>query len=81
MTGQTKTVAIGLGIMLLLNHGNALRPFNNSLDILCWLGYFLIVTVVVLWPKTGKDEWDRKKGNAVWADGIDFDSMDRRQSS
>jgi hypothetical protein len=69
---------VGLAAMLLLSQTNAIRPFNNSLDVLCWLGYVLVMALIILWPHSGKDERQRKgKRSPAWADGIDFDSMGR----
>lgn len=78
MTSQTRTLALGLGILLMLSYADAMRPFNNALDVLCWLAYVLAMAIVVLWPKTGKDE--RKSaadGAPVWAQRIDFDRLGR----
>lgn len=78
MTTQTRTLTIGLGILLMMSHANAIRPFNNVLDVFCWLGYILAIATIVLWPKTGKDESAKPNDKSpVWAEKIDFDRMGR----
>ena len=78
MTSQMRTLMLGLGIMLMIAHNDFVRPFNNFLDVFCWIGYLLVAMVVVLWPVTGKDERARKKsGSPRWASRIDFEAMGR----
>lgn len=76
MTTQTRNLVLGLGVMLLIGYSDAIRPFNNFLDVFCWMGYLTVMLTVILWPKTGKDE-RVQKGDAPprWANKIDFDTL------
>lgn len=63
-------------LILFVTFTNMLQPFNNVLDVLCWMGYLLIVAVIILWPKSGKDNRaERAAIRGTWADKIDFDKM------
>lgn len=76
MKSRMATMALAGAIILVISFNNLLAPFNNILDVFCWLTYFLVVTVIVLWPRTGKDGRD-DGGRGNWADRIEFDSSKR----
>lgn len=66
--------ALAWTLILFVTFTNMLQPFNNVLDVLCWMGYLLVVAVIILWPKTGKDtRAERAAVRGTWADRIDFD--------
>ncbi|MFM1815097.1 MAG: hypothetical protein RLZ98_1792 [Pseudomonadota bacterium] len=74
MSGQTRVLTLGLGMMMVLSQSHGIRPFNNSLDVLCWLGYILVIALILMWPRTGKDE-RVKKAEPKWASAIDFETV------
>jgi hypothetical protein len=66
------TVALAWGIMLFVSMNNLLRPFDNFMDVFVWLLYLLVLSLVVLWPKSGKDSRAEHAHHANWAERVDF---------
>lgn len=61
-------------LILFVTFTNMLQPFNNVLDVFCWMGYLTVVALIILWPKTGKDtRGERAAVLGTWADRIDFE--------
>lgn len=74
MKSRQTILALTCGLALIISFTNMIRPFNNVLDSFLWLGYLLVMVLIVLWPKTGKDtRAERAAVRGNWADRIDFE--------
>ncbi len=74
MKSRMSTVALAWGVMLFVSFNNMLRPFNSILDVFVWMGYLMIIAVILLWPKTGKNARIEEEARRNWAARIDFDA-------
>lgn len=74
MKSRSSTIAIALAFTLVIFFTNAVRPFNNVLDVFCWLGYLLVLTTLLIWPRTGKYNQQERRPRSNWADKVRFDS-------
>lgn len=77
MKSRMSTIALAWGVMIFLTFNNLIRPFDNIFDVFCWLSYLLIIALIVMWPKTGKDRRGEVIAN-TWSDRIDFDAPSGR---
>ena len=74
MKSRMSTIALAWGVMLFVSFNNMLRPFNSILDVFVWMGYLLIIAVILLWPKTGKNNRIEEEARGNWAARVDFDA-------
>lgn len=74
MKSRRTTAALAWALILFVTFSNMLRPFNNVLDVFCWMGYLTIVALIILWPKTGKDtRAERAAVRGNWSERIEFE--------
>ncbi|MEL6299460.1 MAG: hypothetical protein AAFQ45_12895 [Pseudomonadota bacterium] len=59
-------VSLAWTVMLMVTFANVMRPFTGMVDLALWVAYLVVLTGIILWPRSEAGKRVEQASGAGW---------------